>query len=205
MSPSSRSSSRARRSLLAIADDTGAHVNAVNFVRIIAETTAAVLVTLAFTFFIDNIWLVLLYAALIMTAVSFVLVGASPRSVGRAHAASVLRLTAPLVHFLRVLLGPLANALVVARQPGDARAHPLRGRLERGAAAQHGRRGHRARRARGGRPRAHPLDLRVQRHRGARGHGAAHRHGHDRRRGAPAAGDGAVPEGRLLADPGHRA
>ncbi|HKH07884.1 MAG TPA: CNNM domain-containing protein, partial [Agromyces sp.] len=104
--------SRARRSLLAIADDTGAHVNAVNFMRIIAETTAAVLVTLAFTSFLDNVWLVLLYSALIMTAVSFVLVGASPRSVGRANAATVLRLTAPLVHFLRVLLGPLANALV---------------------------------------------------------------------------------------------
>ena len=103
---------RAGRSLRAIADDTGAHVNAVNFMRIIAETTAAVLVTLAFTFFIDNTWLVLLYSALIMTAVSFVLVGASPRSVGRAHAGAVLRLSAPLVHFLRVLLGPLANALV---------------------------------------------------------------------------------------------
>jgi len=104
--------SRARRSLLAIAEDTGAHVNAVNFMRIIAETTAAVLVTLAFVSFLDNVWLVLLYSALIMTAVSFVLVGASPRSVGRAHADTVLRLTAPLVHFLRVLLGPLANALV---------------------------------------------------------------------------------------------
>ncbi len=104
--------SRARRSLLAIADDAGAHVNAVNFMRIIAETTAAVLVTLAFATFVDNVWLVLLYSALIMTAVSFVLVGASPRSVGRAHPATVLRLTAPLVHFLRVLLGPLANALV---------------------------------------------------------------------------------------------
>lgn len=104
--------SRARRSLLAIAEDAGAHVNAVNFMRIIAETTAAVLVTLAFATFVENVWLVLLYSALIMTAVSFVLVGASPRSVGRAHPAAVLRLTAPLVHFLRVLLGPLANALV---------------------------------------------------------------------------------------------
>ncbi|MFB6608870.1 hemolysin family protein [Agromyces sp. NPDC056379] len=104
--------SRARRSLLAIAEDTGAHVNAVNFVRIIAETTAAVLVTLAFASFLDNVWLVLLYSALIMTAVSFVLVGASPRSVGRVNAETVLRLTAPLVHFLRVLLGPLAGALV---------------------------------------------------------------------------------------------
>ncbi|MGI9824775.1 hemolysin family protein [Agromyces sp. Marseille-Q5079] len=104
--------SRARRSLLAIADDTGAHINAVNFVRIISETTAAVLVTLAFVSFLDNVWWVLLWSALIMTAVSFVLVGASPRSVGRAHADAVLRLTAPVVHFLRVLLGPLAGALV---------------------------------------------------------------------------------------------
>ncbi|MCM3659007.1 hemolysin family protein [Agromyces mediolanus] len=104
--------SRAKRSLTAIAEDTGAHVNAVNFMRILAETTAAVLVTLAFASFLDNPWLVLLWSALIMTAVSFVLVGASPRSVGRAHAPVVLRLTAPLVHFLRVLLGPLAGALV---------------------------------------------------------------------------------------------
>lgn len=103
---------RARRSLEAIAEDTGAHVNAVNFMRILAETTAAVLVTLAFTGFIDNAWLVLLWSALIMTAVSFVLVGASPRSVGRAHSPVILRSTAPLVHFLRVLLGPLAGALV---------------------------------------------------------------------------------------------
>ncbi|GGR36108.1 MULTISPECIES: hemolysin family protein [Agromyces] len=103
---------RAKRSLTAIAEDTGAHVNAVNFMRILAETTAAVLVTLAFASFLDNPWLVLLWSALIMTAVSFVLVGASPRSVGRVHAPVVLRLTAPLVHFLRVLLGPLAGALV---------------------------------------------------------------------------------------------
>ncbi|MRX42458.1 hemolysin family protein [Agromyces kandeliae] len=103
---------RAERSLRAIAEDTGAHVNAVNFMRILAETTAAVLVTLAFTFFLDDVWLVLLVSALIMTAVSFVLVGASPRSVGRAHAAAVLRLAAPLVRGVRLLLGPLANALV---------------------------------------------------------------------------------------------
>lgn len=104
--------SRARRSLLAIADDPGAHVNAVNFVRILAETTAAVLVTLAFASFVDNVWFVLLWSALIMTAVSFVLVGASPRSVGRAHARAVLRWSAPIVRFLRLLLGPVANALV---------------------------------------------------------------------------------------------
>lgn len=104
--------SRAKRSLNAIAADTGAHLNAVNFMRIIAETTAAVLVTLLFATSIEELWLALLLSALIMTAVSFVLVGASPRSVGRAHPTSLLAGTAPLVHFVRVLLGPIANALV---------------------------------------------------------------------------------------------
>ncbi|WP_127793302.1 hemolysin family protein [Agromyces sp. LHK192] len=104
--------SRRRASLLAIAEDPGPHVNAVNFVRILTETTAAVLVTLALASFIDNVWFVLLWSALIMTAVSFVLVGASPRSVGRVHARTVLRWSAPIVRFLRVSLGPIAGALV---------------------------------------------------------------------------------------------
>ncbi|WP_104099993.1 hemolysin family protein [Cryobacterium sp. M96] len=104
--------SRAKRSLTAIAADTGAHLNTINFVRIIAETTAAVLVTLVFATTIEELWLALLLSSLLMTAVSFVLVGASPRSVGRAHPVELLSATAPLVHFLRVLLGPIANALV---------------------------------------------------------------------------------------------
>ena len=104
--------SRARRSLTAIAADTGAHLNTISFVRIIAETTAAVLVTLVFATTIEELWLALLLSSLLMTAVSFVLVGASPRSVGRAHPVQLLAATAPLVHFLRVLLGPIANALV---------------------------------------------------------------------------------------------
>ncbi|WP_345764468.1 hemolysin family protein [Diaminobutyricibacter sp. McL0608] len=116
--------SRSKRSLLAIAADPGAHFNAINFMRIIAETTAAVLVTLAFAMIFEQWWLTLLLAALIMTGVSFVLVGASPRSVGRANAKILLRLTAPLVHFIRVLLGPIANGLVALGNrvtPGRAR------------------------------------------------------------------------------------
>lgn len=104
--------SRARRSLLAIAGESGAHVNAISFLRITSETTAAVLVTFALANAIKELWLALLLAALIMTAVSFVLVGSSPRSVGRAHAAVVLRFAAPVVRGVRVLLGPIADALV---------------------------------------------------------------------------------------------
>jgi CBS domain containing-hemolysin-like protein len=104
---------RARRSLLAIAADPGAHVNAVSFVRIISETTAAVLVTLAFESIFEQWWISLLVAAALMTGVSFVLVGTSPRSVGRMHAKRILRMTASLVHLLRVILGPVARGLVI--------------------------------------------------------------------------------------------
>ena len=51
------------RSLLAIAADVGAHVNAINFMRILAETTAAVLVTLAFASSFDEWWWALLVVA----------------------------------------------------------------------------------------------------------------------------------------------
>ncbi|WP_375400675.1 hemolysin family protein [uncultured Amnibacterium sp.] len=104
--------SRARRPMLAIAADAGAHANAINFLRILAETTAAVLVTLAAASLIRSPWLVLLTAAVVMTGVSFVLVGASPRSVGRVHARGVLRASAHIVRGTRLLLGPIANLLV---------------------------------------------------------------------------------------------
>ena len=103
--------SRFRASLLAIGADAGSHINAVNFLRVLAETSAAVLVTLAVAAFVENPWLVLLIAAVIMTAVSFVLVGASPRSVGRVHARVVLALAAPVIRGARLLLGPLADVL----------------------------------------------------------------------------------------------
>ncbi|MDQ1542898.1 MAG: magnesium and cobalt exporter, family [Actinomycetota bacterium] len=106
------SHSRSRRSLLAIAADIGAHVNSLNFTRVVSETTAAVLVSLAFAFSFSDWWWALLASALIMTAVSFVLVGSSPRSVGRAHSHGVMRFSAPVIRAIRVILGPIANALV---------------------------------------------------------------------------------------------
>ncbi|ROQ41196.1 CBS domain containing-hemolysin-like protein [Frondihabitans sp. PhB188] len=100
------------RAILAIADDVGAQVNAINFVRVLAETAAAVLVSLAFAYSFAEWWLALLLSALIMTAVSFVLVGSSPRSVGRAHARTLVGVVAGFLRALRVVLGPVAAALV---------------------------------------------------------------------------------------------
>ncbi|MFP7760640.1 hemolysin family protein [Marisediminicola sp. LYQ134] len=106
------STSRTTRSLTAIAGDVSAHVNAINFMRVVAETTAAVLVTLVLASLFDEPWLALLWSALVMTIVSFVLVGSSPRSVGREHSRALLTFAAPLVRFFRLLLGPVAAALV---------------------------------------------------------------------------------------------
>jgi len=105
-------SSRSRKSLLAISNDVGTHTNAINFMRVVSETTAAVLVSLTFAYAIGEWWLALLFSALIMTATSFVLVGSSPRSVGRAHARGILVFSAPLIRGVRIALGPIANALV---------------------------------------------------------------------------------------------
>ena len=103
---------RAKISLETIADDLGAHRNVTNFVRIFAETTAAVLITITLAASGLPLWAALLLAVLIMTAASFVLAGSSPRSVGRAHPQAILAVSAPIIHSLRFLLGPVADALV---------------------------------------------------------------------------------------------
>lgn len=108
-----------------IAGDPDAHVNAVAFMRVLAETTAAVLVTVALVQLLPSIWWAMLAAAVLMTGITFVLVGASPRSFGRRHAEGMLRFWAPTVRGVRVILGPLAQALVTAGRrvtPGGGRS-----------------------------------------------------------------------------------
>ncbi|PII81634.1 hemolysin [Leucobacter sp. OLJS4] len=110
-------------SIRAIAEDEAAHQNALGFARVAAETLAAVLITLVLAALIEPLWLTLLAAALIMTAVTFVLVGTSPRTVGTHHPEGIIRFSAPLVHGIRVLLGPIASSLM---RVGD-RVTPGRG------------------------------------------------------------------------------
>ncbi|MFJ4175656.1 hemolysin family protein [Microbacterium sp. NPDC089696] len=116
---------RNARQLARIAADPDAHVNSVAFIRVLAEVTAAVLVTVAFTILIENNWLAMLAAAVLMTGITFVLVGASPRSFGRHHADGMLRANAPIVRGLRIILGPLAQGLVLLGNkvtPGGGRS-----------------------------------------------------------------------------------
>lgn len=106
-------SGRSRETMSRIAGDVHTHANSVAFIRVFAETTSAVLVTVAFTLIFDSIWWAMLAAAVLMTGVSYVVVGVSPRSVGRQHATALLRFAAPAIRGVRLLLGPLANGLAV--------------------------------------------------------------------------------------------
>lgn len=105
-------SPRTKRALLAIERDTQAHINAMSFVRVLAESAAAVFITVTLLSVISQLWLVLLVAAIIMTGVTFVLVGSSPRTVGSHNPDTVLRIAAPFVRAVRVVLGPVASGLI---------------------------------------------------------------------------------------------
>ena len=104
---------RARKSLLSLSEDMGAYRTVTTFVRILVETSAAVIVTVQLIASGLPSWAALFLAILIMSVASFVLAGSSPRSVGRANPMAILAISAPIIHFFRVILGPLANSLVV--------------------------------------------------------------------------------------------
>ncbi|WP_431798731.1 hemolysin family protein [Microbacterium kunmingense] len=106
-------SPRNATSLRRIAADPDAHAIAVVFIRVLAETGAAVLVTVSFVILFDSIPWAIVAAIVLMTGISFVLVGASPRGVGRRHARGLLRGAAPVIRAARLVLGPLAHGLVV--------------------------------------------------------------------------------------------
>lgn len=95
-----------------LVDDSSSVAMVLAFLRVAAEATAAVLVTLAVREALDGFWTALLVAIVVMAVVSFVLVGVSPRTLGRQHAIPVALVAAPVVLWLHRFLGPIARALV---------------------------------------------------------------------------------------------
>lgn len=120
--------SRRPEALRQIAADAPAHHTALTFIRVIVETFAAVLITLAFVRVFDQWWMALVVSAVVIIGVSFVVVGSSPRSVGMTHPRQAIRLGAPLVRLTRIVLGPLAEGLIILGRfvtPGRPRGGPL--------------------------------------------------------------------------------
>ncbi len=107
------STKRKPQALHRIAADLPAHLTALRFVRVVVDTVAAVLITLAASMWLAQWWQVLLVAGAIVTGVSFVVVGSSPRAVGARNAPFMVRTFGGLVRAVRLSVGPLAEGLVV--------------------------------------------------------------------------------------------
>jgi CBS domain containing-hemolysin-like protein len=104
---------RKPQALHALASAMPAHLTAVRFVRVVIDTTAAVLITLAVSSWFSRWWEILLVAGVLLIGIAFVAVGSSPKSVGQRNALSLVSFFAPLVGSFRVVFGPVAEALIV--------------------------------------------------------------------------------------------
>ena len=92
--------------------DGAAYLSVLAFVRVVAEAATAVFITFAVSQLVDGLALRVLTSIGIMALVSFVIVGVSPRTLGRQHSDSIALVSAPAVVWLRRVLGPLARLLV---------------------------------------------------------------------------------------------
>ncbi len=99
------------RRLLGLLDDRPRYVNLTVLLRILCEITATVVLVGALLAVLDRTWALAVGAA-VMVIVDYVVIGVSPRTLGRQHAYPIaLAATGPL-RVLGVLLGPISRILI---------------------------------------------------------------------------------------------
>jgi CBS domain containing-hemolysin-like protein len=105
---------RGAAALHAVAKDAVRHINLLLLLRLLCELTATTLVALvAVETFAGVAWIAAVFTAGVMTLLSYVVVGVAPRTIGRQHAYTVGRYTAPVTRWLGRALNPLANLLII--------------------------------------------------------------------------------------------
>src|SRR3954452_16757462 len=101
------------RALAAVVADRPRHVNLLLLLRLVFETAATVLLTVALARLIQPVSAGVLAAAGIMVLVSYVFIGVGPRTLGRQHPYELgVAIAAPL-RALATLLGPLTRLLIL--------------------------------------------------------------------------------------------
>ena len=100
------------KALVRVVGDTAAYLSVLSFLRVIAESTVAVMVTLAVVNRVDGTWQPFLVAIAIMALISFAVVGVSPGTLGAQHSTRVALAAAPLTLWLRRVLGPFSRLLI---------------------------------------------------------------------------------------------
>jgi len=99
-------------SLVTVVADSGAYLAVLAFLRVVAEATCAVFITVAVLSLLDSVGWALTISIVIMAVVSFVVVGVSPRTLGRQNYDTVALWAAPVAVGLRKVLGPVSRILV---------------------------------------------------------------------------------------------
>jgi CBS domain containing-hemolysin-like protein len=107
-----REGRRGARALLTVAGDRARYTNLLLLLRVAAETTATVFVTIAAVSEFGLHWEVVLVTIAIMVVVSYVLVGVGPRTTGRQHPYRTALAGARVVLLLGRAFGPLASLLI---------------------------------------------------------------------------------------------
>ena len=112
--------------LLEVAQDPAPYLNTSLFLRILLEVLATVLVSLVFFEHFGATWERILFPGLTMLAISFIVLGVAPRTLGRQHAETVALAASGPVAALTTVLGPipqvmslLGNALTPGRGFSD--------------------------------------------------------------------------------------
>lgn len=106
------SQAEGRTSLRRIVEDPRPYMHALRFVRILCESLVSVTLTIMFLRLLPWTWLAVVCAVLIATVLGFVVIGVSPRHVGRAHPLAVVSKTSGMLRFLTGLLGPIPKWLM---------------------------------------------------------------------------------------------
>ncbi|WP_129359628.1 MULTISPECIES: hemolysin family protein [Micrococcaceae] len=110
-----------RQSLKKVLEDPRPYMHALRFARILCESLVSVVLTILFLRFIPWVWLSALIAVVIATLLGFVVIGVSPRHVGRSHPLAVVSRTSGFLRAITAVLGPVPRWLM---RGGSAFAQP---------------------------------------------------------------------------------
>ncbi|MGW4424038.1 hemolysin family protein [Streptosporangium sp. NPDC004631] len=99
--------------LQAIVADPPRYLNLLLLLRLSCELVATVIATLLFIDWVGDQGGAYAAAAAVMIVISYVIVGVSPRTLGRQHAEPIALASAPLVYGLTRIFGPLPKLLIL--------------------------------------------------------------------------------------------
>ncbi|MET8340146.1 hemolysin family protein [Streptosporangium canum] len=99
--------------LQAIVADPPRYLNLLLLLRLSCELIATVIATLLFIDWLGDQGWAYAAAAAVMIVISYVIVGVSPRTLGRQHAEPIALASAPLVYGLTRIFGPLPKLLIL--------------------------------------------------------------------------------------------